>query len=291
MWKIASQTPGISGDAGVAAEVQNLLQLNPHITNPDRIYPNEILVLGSEKINAISSPLSQSAIKQISDTWKRASPEAREIVQKNFDIIDWLSERKDEADFLDNTGAQSLHLLKRVPEINLGVIPMERFEWSIIRQDLLTVRNGTILWMKRWNVSVRRSPFFLVTATPNGLYAYSQKLSKMIELAERFKVGQRLFLLEIGLELAKTTKTAVKTKSVMETAKQAGRGGTKVIVGGVGTVVAKQICKVIVKQGPKGWIVCAAVMGVGVFGGAKAGEFLGDHMLGPARDLNLEPLP
>ena len=92
LWKIASQTPGISGEASIAAQVQKLIQLNPHITDPDRIFPNEILVLGSQKINSIASPLSQSAIKQISDTWKRASPEAREIVQKNFDIIGWLSD-------------------------------------------------------------------------------------------------------------------------------------------------------------------------------------------------------
>ncbi|MBY0371017.1 LysM peptidoglycan-binding domain-containing protein [bacterium] len=47
LWKIAKHVYGVSDNGSIARKVQGLIHLNPHIRNPDKIHPGQVLNLGN----------------------------------------------------------------------------------------------------------------------------------------------------------------------------------------------------------------------------------------------------
>jgi len=213
--RIAAKSGGTLLPIDRNQRLAKLIQLNPQIKNPDVIYPGELIRLGS--VDGHLDPTSNFDLGEVRKVWKSLSRDTREIIQKNFDVLEWMARQKDRLDFLDNVSWQGKPLLEAVPEMNYGVIPAEYRRFRIALEELTAIRGNTISILQSLRISVVREPVFILIATSNGLYKYTQTLLKMVEWAEKVKLGEKLLFFEVGSEVVKVGATAAITKSGMET--------------------------------------------------------------------------
>lgn len=271
--------------------LKEIIKLNPQIKNPNSISPGQIVLLGSEK-GSLPVQLLESDQHDVARLWNQTDFETKRTIQKNFDVLDWLSELKDGGEFLNELGKQSRPILETVRSyVVTGEIPAEIWNLSIKLKRMIRVRRDTVSLLQRLQISVSREPVLIVQYSKNGLYPASQSLKRIIDFAEKIKLGKKLTYIEIGVEGVKVVGTAIKTGSVTETAKQVGRGATKVGFGIAGGKLGTQVCKVSIGRGIAGTIVCGVSLGVGVFGGAKVGDLLSNTVFGTAAEGELPALP
>lgn len=266
-----------------------LLELNPHIKNANVIHPGDLIRIGSTEGN-LDTPTSGDMDKT-RKVWQNLDKGTREIIQKNFDVLEWMSRQKDKLDFLENVNLQGKPLYEAVPELNYGVIPAEYRRFRLALDELTIIRGNTVSTLQRLRISVVRQPIFILTATSNGLYKYAQTLLKMVEWAKKVKLGRNLLFFEVEVEATKVGVTAAVTRNKQETLNQAYRGAVKVASGLATTIVTKKICSITVKRGPRGWLACGVAVGAGIWGGQYVTGKLSDIFLGKPIDAQLRELP
>ncbi len=292
LWRIAQNQFGLRPAKEVNGEVQRLLSLNPHIKDPNRIFAGDLLLLGSPARQRTGTSMFPQDLVEAQKVWRNTSAETKETIRKNFDIIDWLSDRNDEADFLDSIGQQTASVWRSVSPYATSVHRAELIKFSQVYEELLVVRNQTIALLSRYRLSVERMPIFLVSVRTNGFYGYAQKLARMIELADKFRLGKILLAADILLEAGKVARVAIQTRDAKTSSRQAAKSTGKVLATVGGGVLAARWCKTLVMiHKVYGSIGCAILIGVNIWPGQKFGETVGETLFDSVDRFVLPRLP
>jgi len=272
---IANEVRGALTPQAIESVSKQLSELNPHLRYKDQLRPGETLLISSpyEKASVYEADL-----REFQTIWSRTSQSTKKTVLENFDILEFLSDRSDEMDFINSTGEQTRSVINTVPPFTISTRRTEWVQLSLLYERIYQVRNSTIEVFNRLKLSTIRTPVIIFTVRPNGLYGFASKLSRMIALAEKLNIGKGLFWLEIGLETAKTARAAVETRDWRETSKVGSIGLAKLAGGAAGTAAASEVCKMTLFYGVGGILVCIFSVGIGIWGGQKLGEMSVDNI-------------
>lgn len=287
--KICSEASGTLISGSVPERVTKVVALNPQLKDPNRLMPGDLLRLGT--MNPSLEEFFDNDFREMQAIWRRANAGTKDIVMKNFDVLGWMSDVKDGLDYMENVGWQGKHTLEAIPEMSYGVIPGEYRQFNAALSRLRVIRGNTIVNLSRVQISIKRVPVFIVTASTDGFYGYAQKLLRMVEWAEKVNLGKRLLFFEIGVETVKVGKVAIESGDGLQTAKQFGSGFVKVAGGAGAGMAAKRLCGITVKRGPWGLLVCAAGLGVAMYGANQISDKFNELVLGKPIDASLPGLP
>ncbi len=293
LWKVAQSQFGLKTTGDANSGVQRILSLNPHIKDPNKIFPGDLLLLGSPARMRTDRPLYPQDLAEAQKVWKTTSPNTREAIRRNFDILDWLSDRVDQADFLNSSSQETALFWNEVKPFSAAIQKANLLKLSQYYEELAIVRRETIVLLSQYRLSVTRMPIFLISVKANGLYGYAQKLLRMIELANRFNVGKILLAADIAIEAAKVAQVGIETRDPRATARQASKSAMKVGTGlAAGTLAGKYGCRTMIQIGKLyGVAGCAILVGVGIWWGQSQGEKLGERMYDGFEKTFLKPLP
>lgn len=271
------------------AWVQDLARAN-HIKNPDRIYHGQVVALPL-KLNGRLPEVYPSDLlaleKQVQSCSRSVDP-----LRYNGDILAELAESTARGgikalthptyDFLKDFtggGAQTLGNLRdtfaaQTPHLvsarRQAVTEIER-----ITVEILRVRQNTIEYLRATRTSVRTQEIMVLSVKSNGLYAFSQKAMKALEFLDRYKVSNKLFVLDVLTEGAKVTQTYLDTSNVSATARQFAGSAVKVGAGLGMSAFSAYACGVLAPTGPLGWAGCGAIVLGGIFAVQPLGEWAG----------------
>jgi len=292
LWKIANNQFGLGIAKETKKEVDRIMSINSHIKDPNRIFPGDLLLLGSPGRTRTDRSVYPQDLVEMQGVWKKTSAETKESIRRNFDLLDWLSSRGDEVDFLRSSAEETVSIWKSVQPYRTVVQEAQLMKLSAVFEELVVVRNQTISLLARYRLSVSRIPIFLVSIESNGLYSYARKLVRMVELAEKFRVGRVLLAADILLEAATVARVGIETRDVGATTRQGVKSAGKILGGIGGGVVAKYGCRTLIQiHKIYGSIGCVVLVGVGIWGGKTLGEVGGDFTADFIQRRRLDSLP
>lgn len=274
--------------------LKELIKLNPQLTNPNALKTGEVIYLGSPGGALFSNPLGKNDLSELSRVWRAASTRVREILQKNFDVLDWLADQKNKVEFLHVLGEGAENALSGIRESRItGVLAAEAILFSRAQRALLATRRNSIYLLMQSRTSVVRMPVFILLQSSNGFYPYAQKLVQMIKIAEEINLGKKLLYFEIINETRKVAQTAINTKDFGKTGHQALKGGTTIVVGYGAGQATKQICQTAFKLSNKkaATIICAVSAGAAIAGSPRLVDFVDRAFFGAPIEKELPPLP
>jgi len=258
-----------------STQVERLKRLNPHLKNPDLIHPGDILALGFPSRSAVAAPVSKGDLQEMQAVLRTAGTDSIQFTRGAFDVLDYLANAKDGADFLHNLGSQSASLVNAAQPYSTLLQHSEILEVSVVYREIYEARREGISFLQRYQLSMKRTPVLILSVRQNGFYPYAEQLKKVLRLADKIKLGKILAIADVALEGSKVALVASE-KGERAAKKQAMESTGKIVVGTLGTAAAGQICAVtLTVGGPWGVAGCALALGVGIWGGQAGGEFLG----------------
>jgi len=255
-------------------QVEKLKRLNPHLKNPDRIYPNDILALGFESRSAVAAPVAKADLEQMQAVLRTTSTDSLNLTRGAFDVLDYLSHSKDGADFIHNLGAQTSGLVHAVQPYSTVVQHSEMLSLSVVYREIFEARQEGIAFLQRYQISIKRTPIIILSVRQNGFYPYAEQLKKVLKVADKIRLGKILTIADIALEGTKVAMVAAE-KGERAGTKQAIESTGKIFGGSAGTAAGIKICAVTLTLGPWGVAGCALALGAGIWGGQAGGEFIG----------------
>jgi len=249
----------------------SVIDLNPHLTDPDLIRPNDIVVLGMA--SGAAAP-SLDDLQEMQSVLRSASTDTLQLGRKAFDILNYLSHLKDGTDFINSVGEQTSSFIHAAQPYTVAFRHDEMWSVSTVYREIYEARRDGIALLQSYQLSLTRHPVLILSVSANGFYPYAEQLKRLLRLADKLKLGKTLAIVDYGIEGAKVAVVAVE-QGGHAAAKQALQGGSKIAGGALGLAAGKQVCAITIGLGPWGIAGCAVALGIGIWGGQAGGEWLG----------------
>jgi hypothetical protein len=288
--KLARELGGARDSFSQQRWIKDLMFLNGHIKDPNRINAGNVIALPI---------LFNGRLPEIYPTDLAALQRAVQVPEQTFEPFKYLGDVF--AEIGEKVGRGTLKVLNNSSYdaikdvIGAGVQTLGNLKGAFAAQapyladiqrratveierivaEITRVRGNTIEFLNQTRTSVRTQEVFVVTVRSNGLYAFSQKAIHTLEFLERYKISNKLFVLDIFTETAKVAQTYVDTGSASAAAKQLSGSTVKILANLGMTAVTGSACVTLAPLGPPGWIGCGGLVITGVFTSQAAGEALG----------------
>ncbi len=280
--QIVKKTFSLTSPTAVENKLQQVVGLNPHIKDVNKIYPGMSIQLGVNANACFAQPPNATAMDELSRTYNSFSPEVRRLVQGESELLNYFGYLLKYADHSLEQGSQFLEVAQkslRPGTIKMTVTEIRRLYIQSMIETFGEVRGDRLIVGQRFQLRMWEQRLIRITIDDSGLRAYSRQLSEMGRIAKILKWGGRIVkVADAAIDLKEiydapniTTRDRTAHKVAVKTV----MGGA---AGGVGTYL---ICTLGfgLQSGGTSMIWCGALAGgSSAIIGSKGGEVLADKM-------------